>query len=89
MSEKKCYIIAGPNGAGKTTFAKDFLPKEGNCINFINADLIAAGLSPFAPENVSVMAGRLMIQEIAKCISESKSFALETTLSGSSYINGD
>jgi len=86
VSEKKCYIIAGPYGVGKTTFAKDFLPKEGNCINFINADLIAAGLSPFAPENVSVMAGKLMIKEITKCISESKSFALETTLSGSSYI---
>ena len=84
--DKKCYIIAGPNGAGKTTFAKDFLPKEGNCINYINADLIAAGLSPFAPENASIMAGKLMILEIEKCVVESKPFAFETTLSGTSYL---
>jgi predicted ABC-type ATPase len=82
---KKCFIIAGPNGAGKTTFAKDFLPEEGECINYINADLIASGFSPFAPEKVRVMAGKLMIQEIEKCVKESKSFAFETTLSGMSY----
>lgn len=63
------------------------MPKEGGCINYINADLIAAGLSPFAPENVSVMAGKLMIQEIEKCAAESKSFAFETTLSGLSYVD--
>ena len=83
---KKCYIIAGPNGAGKTTFAKDFLPKEGACMNYINADLIAAGLSPFAPEKVSLMAGKLMLLEIDKCVAESRSFAFETTLSGVSYL---
>ncbi len=83
---KKCFIIAGPNGAGKTTFARDFLPKEGGCINYINADLIAVGLSPFAPERASIMAGKLMLGEIEKCVSESKSFAFETTLSGNSYI---
>ena len=50
--QKKCYIIAGPNGAGKTTFANDFLPFEVECLNFINADLIAAGLSPYQPEKI-------------------------------------
>ena len=84
--EKKCFIIAGPNGAGKTTFAKDFLPEEADCINYINADLIASGLSPFAPEKVSIRAGKLMLQEIDKCVKESKSFAFETTLSGLSYV---
>ncbi|MES2663823.1 MAG: zeta toxin family protein [Pseudomonadota bacterium] len=84
---KTCFIIAGPNGAGKTTFAKDFLPKEGECINYINADLIAAGLSPFAPERMSIAAGKIMIQEIEKCVRRSESFAFETTLSGTSYVN--
>ncbi len=84
--EKTCFIIAGPNGAGKTTFAKDFLPSEGACINYINADLIASGLSPFAPERVSILAGKLMIQEIEKCVANSESFAFETTLSGLSYV---
>jgi predicted ABC-type ATPase len=50
--EMKCYIIAGPNGAGKTTFAENFLPEEAGCLNFLNADLIARGISPFNPENV-------------------------------------
>jgi predicted ABC-type ATPase len=56
-----CYIIAGPKGAGKTTFAREFLPKEAQCPIFVNADLIAAGLSPFAPEGAEIRAGRLMI----------------------------
>jgi len=59
--KRKCYIIAGPNGAGKTTFAKEFLPVEAECLNFINADLIALGLSPFQPEKMAIEAGRLMI----------------------------
>ena len=59
--QKKCYIIAGPNGAGKTTFANEFLPIEAECLNFINADLIAKGLSPFQPEKVAIQAGKLMI----------------------------
>jgi predicted ABC-type ATPase len=54
---KKCHIIAGPNGAGKTTFAHDFLPIEAECLNFINADLIAAGLSPFQPEKLGLKQG--------------------------------
>lgn len=64
MTNKRIIIIAGPNGAGKTTFAGEFLPKEANCPLFINADLIAAGLSPFAPEVAAFKAGRLMLQEI-------------------------
>jgi len=58
--KKKCYIIAGPNGAGKTTFANEFLPIEAECLNFINADLIAHGLSAFRPDKMGVEAGRLM-----------------------------
>jgi predicted ABC-type ATPase len=60
---KKIIIIAGPNGAGKTTFARSFLPDEARCPHFINADLIAAGLSPFAPETMAIKAGRLMLSE--------------------------
>ena len=86
MSRKKCYIIAGPNGAGKTTFANEFLPVEAECLNFINADLIAQGLSPFQPSKVAVEAGRLMIQHINNCIKRNEPFAFETTLSGKGYI---
>jgi predicted ABC-type ATPase len=59
-----CYIIAGPNGAGKTTFARKFLPEYVKCLNFINADLIAGGISPFAPEKAAIQAGRIMIERI-------------------------
>jgi predicted ABC-type ATPase len=83
---KKIIIIAGPNGAGKTTFAKSFLPEEAQCPRFINADLIAAGLSPFAPEAAALKAGRLMLKEIAECVRRGDSFAFETTLSGLSFL---
>ncbi len=83
---KKVIIIAGPNGAGKTTFARTFLPAEAKCPRFINADLIAAGLSPFAPEAAAVRAGRLMLEEIAACAGRDESFAFETTLSGLGYV---
>ena len=63
-TEKKVVIIAGPNGAGKTTFARAWLPYEAGCPLFINADLIAAGLSPFAPETQNVRAGRLLLARI-------------------------
>lgn len=82
---KKIIIIAGPNGAGKTTFARAFLPEEARCPRFINADLIAAGLSPFAPEAVATQAGRLMLREIFSCVANGESFAFETTLSGLAY----
>lgn len=83
---KRAIIIAGPNGAGKTTFARSFLPEEAHCPRFINADLIAAGLSPFAPEAAAFKAGRLMLQEIAACVRRNESFAFETTLSGLGYL---
>ena len=59
--EKKVVIIAGPNGAGKTTLALEFLPNEADCPNFINADLIASGLNPFAPEKAAIRAGKIML----------------------------
>ena len=83
--QKKIILIAGPNGAGKTTFATEFLPKEAACPDFINADLIARGLSPFAPESAAIAAGRIMLQQIAEKVKAGKSFAFETTLSGLSY----
>lgn len=84
-SEKKIVIIAGPNGAGKTTFAREFLPNEAGCPIFVNADLIAAGLSPFQPETMALRAGRLMLTEIAFHARSGHCFAFETTLSGKSY----
>lgn len=82
---KRIIVIAGPNGAGKTTFARAFLPDEANLPRFINADLIAAGLSPFAPEAAAVKAARLMLEEIEGCVARGESFAFETTLSGVGY----
>ena len=83
---KKIIILAGSNGAGKTTFARTFLPEEAHCPRFINADLIAAGLSPFTPEAAIIKAGRLMLEEMANCVLRSESFAFETTLPGVSYL---
>src|SRR5205823_3687470 len=85
-SEKKIVIIAGPNGAGKTTFAREFLPNEAGCPVFVNADLIALGLSPFQPEAAAFHAGRVMLQEMNRHAAEGCSFALETTLSGRTYL---
>lgn len=82
---KRIFIIAGPNGAGKTTFAREFLPGDAGCLHFVNADLIAAGLSPFAPEVAAVQAARLMLGQIADHVAHGRSFALETTLSGLGY----
>jgi predicted ABC-type ATPase len=62
-----CWIIAGPNGAGKTTFALQYLPYIANCSRFINADLIAAGLSPLAPDRQLLAASRLFLKEIGRC----------------------
>jgi predicted ABC-type ATPase len=83
---KRIIIIAGPNGAGKTTFARAFLPKEARCPRFINADLIAAGLSPFEPGSAAIKAGRLMLEEIKASVRRGESFAFETTLSGLGYL---
>lgn len=80
------YIIAGPNGAGKTTFASEFLPKHEHCKRFINADLIAKGLSPFSPQVAGLKAGRIVIKEIRDAIAKKESFAFETTLSGKTNI---
>jgi predicted ABC-type ATPase len=86
MSEsKKIVILAGPNGAGKTTFAREFLLHEGDCPIFVNADLIASGMSPFRPEVTALRAGRLMIEEIRGHARAGRSFAFETTLSGVAY----
>lgn len=82
----RIIIIAGPNGAGKTTFAREFLPGEAACPVFVNADLIAAGLAPFAPEAAALQAGRLMLQELARHFAARTSFAFETTLSGRAYL---
>jgi len=86
LTHKKIIIIAGQNGAGKTTFARSFLPAEARLPRFINADLIAAGLAPFAPETAAIKAGRLMLEEINHCAQHGESFAFETTLSGLSYL---
>lgn len=83
---KKIIILGGPNGAGKTTFARTFLPEEAGLPRFINADLIAAGLAPFAPETAALRAGRLMLEEIALSAERGENFAFETTLSGLSYL---
>ncbi len=81
------YVIAGPNGAGKTTFARKFLPNYANCKNFINADLIAQGVSPFSPEAAVFRAGRLMLEEIELHARRDEDFGFETTLSGRSYLS--
>lgn len=81
------YIVAGPNGAGKTTFAREFLPSYADCKNFVNADLIAQGVSPFAPESVAFRAGRLMIEEIQLLAERQLDFGFETTLSGRAHLH--
>jgi predicted ABC-type ATPase len=81
------HVIAGPNGAGKTTFASEFLPNYADCKKFINADLIAQGVSPFSPEAAAFRAGRLMLEEIELHARRMECFGFETTLSGRSYLN--
>jgi predicted ABC-type ATPase len=80
------YVIAGPNGAGKTTFASEFLPDFVKCREFLNADLIAAGLSPFAPETQNLRAGRLLLERIRELAGGRQDFGFETTLSGRTYV---
>lgn len=81
----KILILAGPNGAGKTTFATEFLPHEAGCPTFVNADSIAAGLSPLEQSAVDFRAGRLLLETIYEYVTAGKSFAFETTLSGLAY----
>ena len=80
------YIIAGCNGAGKTTASFTVLPEMLGCREFVNADEIAAGLSPFNPEGVAIQAGRLMIDRIIYLLKEGETFAFETTLATRSYV---
>jgi predicted ABC-type ATPase len=81
-----CWIIAGPNGAGKTTFALEYLPNVVGCHHFVNADLIAAGIAPLAPEAERVAAGRLFLKEIERYVSAGANFGFETTLAGRAYL---
>lgn len=83
----RCIVIAGPNGAGKTTLAREFLPKSAKVIRFVNADLIAAGLSPLDPQAAAVEAGRLLIKEIDRLAVARADFAFETTLSGLTHAS--
>lgn len=87
MEEKNLYIIAGCNGAGRTTASFTILPEILDCKEFVNADEIAKGLSPFQPEKVSFEAGRIMLHRIDELLNQGESFAFETTLSTRSYKN--
>ena len=86
MSCPNLYIIAGPNGAGKTTASYTLLPEMLNCINFVNADEIARGLSPFSPNTVDVQAAKIMLQRIDELLIQKADFAIETTLATRSYV---
>lgn len=86
MQHPNLYIIAGPNGAGKTTASFNLLPDVLHCPNFVNADEIARGLSPFAPELVAFQAGRIMLQRIEELLPQKVDFAIETTLATRSYV---
>ncbi len=80
------YLIAGCNGAGKTTFAKIFLPEEVKCLRFLNADEIARGLSPLKPSAGAIQAARVLLKQVDDCLRRRETFALESTLSGKTYI---
>lgn len=81
------YIISGPNGAGKTTASYTVLPEILDCREFVNADEIARGLSPFNPEGVAIEAGRLMLMRIEELLAGGEDFAIETTLATRSYVS--
>ncbi len=83
---KNVYIIAGPNGSGKTTFARTFLPEYAQCDRFINADLIAQGLSPFSPSQVAIKSGKLVLEQIKEFSKQGVDFGFETTMSGVTYL---
>ncbi len=81
----RCIVIAGPNGAGKTTFARRYLPEDG-VIHFVNADLIASGMSPLRPDLAAITAARMLLREMDRLAAERWDFAFETTLSGLTYL---
>jgi predicted ABC-type ATPase len=85
VTQHKLYIIAGCNGAGKTTASYTILPEILNCEEFVNADEIAKGLSPFNPESVAIESGRIMVNRINELLKKNKDFSFETTLSSKSY----
>lgn len=87
IMSKNLYIICGCNGAGKTTASFTVLPEILHCREFVNADEIAKGLSPFNPESVAIEAGRLMLQRIEELLDRNETFSIETTLATKSYIN--
>jgi predicted ABC-type ATPase len=87
MKKPILYIIAGPNGSGKTTFAREYLPLYAKCKNYINADLIAQGLSPFSPQTSAIHAGRLVLKQINDFSNRKIDFGFETTLSGKTYFS--
>lgn len=87
MKNRNVYIITGPNGSGKTTFAIKFLPDYVKCPNFVNADLIAQGLSPFSPRSAAIKAGKLVLGQIRKFAETKVDFAFESTLAGKLYVN--
>jgi predicted ABC-type ATPase len=78
----RCVVIAGPNGAGKTTFARDYLPGIAKLIHFVNADLIAGGISPLRPELAAIAAGRMVLRELSRLVEARAEYAFESTLSG-------
>jgi predicted ABC-type ATPase len=86
MESPRCIVIAGPNGAGKTTFAREYLPKDAGVIHFVNADLLAAGLSPLRPESAVLAAGRWFLMELDRLAKARLDFAFESTLSGLTYL---
>ena len=86
LQKPRCIVIAGANGSGKTSFAREFLPKDAGILHFVNADLIAAGISPLQPELAAITAGRLFLAELDRLARGRVSFAFETTLSGLSHL---
>jgi predicted ABC-type ATPase len=82
----RLYVIGGPNGAGKTTFAMEYLPRHARCFEFVNADLIATGISPFRPESAAVGAGRALVHRVRELIARGDDLAVETTLAGRSIV---
>ena len=87
MADKHLYIISGPNGAGKTTASMTLLPEVWQCREFVNADAIAVGLSPFNPDSMAIEAGKLMLKRIDDLMNQGETFAIETTLATKSYVN--